>query len=226
MKSRIAVVLSALAFVVLLSWPLIKVILGESAIPALVPMPEKIKSHRGAFSLHQTTQIVADASSRETAEFLAAQLRRVTSFELPIKSDENNYETKDRIVLTTRGAKPSLGQEGCQLSSSQNSVVIRAPQPAGVFYGTQTLLQLLPPAALGSNAVPGIPWTVPGVEIEDQPRFAWRGFMLDASRHFFNKAEVERILDLMALHKLNTFHWHLTDGQGWRIEIKRYPALT
>ena len=90
----------------------------------------------------------------------------------------------------------------------------------------QTLLQLFPPEVFSTNVVREAHWRIPCVRIEDRPRFKWRGFMLDVSRHFFSKAEVETVLDLMALHKLNTFHWHLTDDQGWRIEIKKYPRLT
>ena len=96
-----------------------------------------------------------------------------------------------------------------------------------MFYGTQTLLQLLPPEVFSPNKVEeAVAWTVPAVQIEDQPRFRWRGLMVDVGRHFFNKDEIKNFLDLMAQHKLNTFHWHLTDDQGWRIEIKRYPKLT
>jgi len=104
--------------------------------------------------------------------------------------------------------------------------VIRAPTQAGLFYGVQTLLQLLPPEIFATNPVSQVVWQVPCVRIEDWPRFAWRGFMLDVSRHFFNKSEVETLLEAMALHKMNVFHWHLTDDHGWRIEIKKYPRLT
>jgi len=90
----------------------------------------------------------------------------------------------------------------------------------------QTLFQLLPPEIFSTNLVTNADWQIPCVQIEDWPRFKWRGFMLDVSRHFFSKPEVETILDAMTLHKLNVFHWHLTDDQGWRIEIKKYPKLT
>jgi hexosaminidase len=105
-------------------------------------------------------------------------------------------------------------------------VTIRASTQAGLFYGVQTLLQLLPPQVYAPTAASGVHWTVPCVRIEDQPRFKWRGLMLDVSRHFYTKEQVEQILDSMAAQKLNTFHWHLVDDPGWRIEIKRYPLLT
>ena len=119
-----------------------------------------------------------------------------------------------------------MGAEGYDLAVTPDSVVIRAPTQAGLFYGVQTLFQLLPPEIFSSNVMRDVNWQMPCVQIEDWPRFKWRGLMLDVSRHFFNKSEVETILDAMALHKLNVFHWHLTDDQGWRIEIKKYPKLT
>ncbi len=95
-----------------------------------------------------------------------------------------------------------------------------------MFYGVQTLLQLLPPQIMSRQAVPNQSWKIPCVHIKDQPRFVWRGLMLDVSRHFYTKAEVETILDAMAFYKLNMFHFHLVDDPGWRIEIKKYPKLT
>lgn len=118
-----------------------------------------------------------------------------------------------QLELTTENANPALSPEGYELTVTANRVVIRAPHPAGLFYGTQTLRQLLP-------------GPIPCLHIEDQPRFPWRGAMLDVGRHFFPKEFVKRYLDLLAFHKLNTLHLHLTDDQGWRIEIKKHPKLT
>src|SRR5208337_5198664 len=132
----------------------------------------------------------------------------------------------DGILLTTRNADTNLGPEGYELTVATNSVVIRAPAPAGLFYGVQTLFELFPPEIFSTHRVENVAWQVPCVQIEDWPRFKWRGLMLDVSRHFFTKSEVETFLDAMALHKMNVFHWHLTDDQGWRIEIKKYPKLT
>jgi hexosaminidase len=112
------------------------------------------------------------------------------------------------------------------LTVATNSVVIRAPASAGLFYGVQSLLQLLPPEILSPKPVSGVPWIAPCVYIKDSPRFPWRGWMLDSVRHFFNKDEVKKFLDSMALHKLNMFHWHLDDDSGWRIEILKWPLLT
>ncbi|MCA1603500.1 MAG: beta-N-acetylhexosaminidase, partial [Acidobacteria bacterium] len=112
------------------------------------------------------------------------------------------------------------------LDVTPQRVIIRAAAEAGIFYGVQTLRQLFPPAIFSSSAQKGVEWTVPSVHVEDLPRFRWRGAMLDVCRHFMPKEFVLSFVDLLALHKLNTFHWHLTDDQGWRIEIRKYPRLT
>jgi hexosaminidase len=228
MKLRLAVAVPALLIGVLLSWPLLKAVFGGPPTPLLIPLPEKIETHGDSFTIRSSTRILADSPSRETAEYLGAQLRKVTAFNLPISIEADPGQGRDAIIFTTRGANQNLGAEGYQLNATSGRVIIRAGAAAGLFYGVQCLLQLLPPEVCGSKSPsnPRLPWTMPGVVIEDRPRFPWRGFMLDVSRHFFSKTEVERVLDLMALHKLNTFHWHLTDDQGWRIEIKRYPLLT
>ena len=171
------------------------------------------------------TEIIADPDAQAAAGFLAEQLRKATGFRIGI-GDPAETNAKGNILITSQNANEQLGEEGYELTVSPNSIVVRAPHPAGMFYGVQTLLQLFPPQIFSTNVVTGVAWQIPCVEIQDWPRFKWRGFMLDVSRHFFNKSEVETMLDLMALHKMNTFHWHLTDDQGWRIEIKKYPRLT
>ena len=162
---------------------------------------------------------------QDTARYLAARLTKSSGHELPVKTAAESGQVKDAILLTTSGAKPELGPEGYELTVTPQGVVIRATDSAGAFYGVQTLLQLLPPEIFAASPNPRA-ISVPYVHIEDQPRYKWRGFMLDVSRHFFTKAEVEQILDVMALHKMNSFHWHLVDDQGWRVEIKKYPRLT
>jgi hexosaminidase len=195
-------------------------------VPAILPLPQSIESREGSFNLGPETRIAADAVSAQTAQYLAERLRQSTGLELKLGENTGAAAGKGQILLTTRDAKPTLGPEGYQLVATADSIVLRAPAQAGLFYGVQTLLQLLPPEVFAAKPVRGVDWKVPGVQIEDQPRFKWRGFMLDVARHFFTKDEVKQMLDAMALHKLNTFHLHLTDDQGWRIEIKRYPRLT
>jgi hexosaminidase len=134
--------------------------------------------------------------------------------------------TAGAIRLTTQDGDAGLGPEGYELMVAPDSVLIRAPAQAGLFYGVETFLQLLPPEAYGCGPGTGVKWEARCVEIKDRPRFQWRGLLLDVSRHFFTKQEVENIIDCLAMHKINTLHWHLTDDQGWRIEIKKYPRLT
>ncbi len=174
--------------------------------------------------LHPETEVLADGPLRQTAMFLAERLRHGTGLTLPIRS--TTKPPSGNILLTTKDADPALGKEGYELTVTPDSVVIRATTQAGLFYGGETFLQLLPPQALGGVRASGVAWEAPCVEIKDQPRFQWRGLMLDVSRHFFTPREVENVLDVMALHKLNTLHWHLVDDQGWRIQIKKYPRLT
>jgi hexosaminidase len=194
---------------------------------ALIPLPQKIQRLDGAFQLAADTQIYTDPNSFATGEFLAAQLRQSVGGHFKVSGKTlPGMAITDGILLTTAGADPFLGGEGYALTVTTNQVIIRAPTQAGLFYGVQTLLQLLPPQIFSSNTVADVNWIIPSVQITDVPRFKWRGFMLDVSRHFYTKTEMEKVLDAMALYKLNTFHWHLTDDQGWRIEIKKYPKLT
>lgn len=191
----------------------------------IIPAPVKAEALDGQFQLTAASRILADREFKNEAELLAARLRTATGYKLKIKSSTSPATAAD-IVLTAEDADASSGPEGYVLSVQTNGVVIRAATSAGIFYGTQSLLQLLPSAIFSTNQVTDVAWQVQCVQIEDHPRFAWRGFMLDVSRHFFTMAEVEQVLDLMALYKLNTFHWHLVDDQGWRIQIKKYPRLT
>jgi hexosaminidase len=149
-------------------------------------------------------------------------LRPATGLPLTIGSSG----TGSRIALALDPSLADLGDEGYRLTVTADEVAIRAPKPTGILHGSQTLRQLLPTAIFRRAPVAGASWTIPAVEIEDRPRFGWRGSHLDVSRHFMPKEFVFKHIDLLALHKLNVFHWHLTDDQGWRIEIKKYPRLT
>lgn len=195
--------------------------------PAVIPLPQKVERHAGAFKLIADTRIYVDSASRATGKFLTERLRPATGY--PFKTSTKFFggaAIPGGILLTTKNADTNLGPEGYELTVAPDSIVIRAPTQAGLFYGVQTLLQLLPPEIFSPNPVHNIAWQISCVQIEDWPRFKWRGFMLDVSRHFFSKSEVETFLDAMAMHKMNVFHWHLTDDHGWRIEIKKYPRLT
>ncbi len=190
----------------------------------IIPKPVKCVSTGGVFTLTADTVIVAAGAAEPVGRRLAAALAPATGFWPKVVAES----TRDAGVIRLRIERglASLGTEGYRLSVTPRQVTIRAPQPAGLFYGTQSLRQLLPPAIFREAAVPGVDWTIPCVEIEDYPRFPWRGMMLDTCRHFMPKEFIKKFIDLLALHKYNTFHWHLTEDQGWRIEIKRYPRLT
>ena len=204
-----------------------RVFAADSNAPAIIPEPQKMELQPGTFQLTAATRIQVDSGSRVTGKYLAAHLRGATGYTLATGTKWlSNTVDRGNILLTTKDADTNLGPEGYELTVTPENIVIRAPAEAGLFYGVQTLLQLLPPEIFSTNVVANMAWQVPCVHIQDWPRFQWRGFMFDVSRHFFTKAEVETMLDAMALHKLNTFHWHLTDDQGWRIEIKKYPKLT
>jgi hexosaminidase len=203
-------------------------LLRAANVTAVIPAPVNAEARAGVFTLTPDTSIASDAASKDTAKFLAERLRRATGF--PLKTSELRASKKTfhgRVIfLTTESAGTNLGPEGYELTVAPPAVIIHAPTQAGLFYGVQSLLQLLPPEIFSTSLATNVNWQIPCVQISDQPRFAWRGFMLDVSRHFYTKPEVEQVLDLMALYKLNTFHWHLVDDQGWRIQIKKYPKLT
>lgn len=190
-----------------------------SAAPSVIPQPVELKELGGEWALKKETVIVyADAAARSSAEMLAEQLRPATGYVLPVKAGQ----TGDIVFRISSDA--SLGEEGYVLNVTSN-VLISAPAPAGLFYGAQTLRQLLPPEIYSKDFVSN-PWKINAVEIRDFPRFGWRGMHLDVGRYFMPKEEVMRFIDTISSLRFNTFHWHLTEDQGWRIEIKKYPKLT
>jgi hexosaminidase len=188
----------------------------------LIPIPAKLTSRGGTFALSASTQIEASDALRAHAERLRDELRPATGFPLPIVTRASG----SRITLALDEALARVGEEAYRLSVTADAVVITAARPVGVTHGTQTLRQLLPPAIFRRAVTSDVAWTAAGVEIEDKPRFSWRGSHLDVGRHFMPKATVLKHIDLLALHKLNVFHWHLTEDQCWRSEIKKYPKLT
>jgi hexosaminidase len=194
-------------------------------IPHLIPQPVCVEPKPGLFTLNPDAVIAAQDEAAETAHLLSKWLGKPTGYRLPVQPLLPPGQAGIRLEIDL--ALAHLGREGYHLSASPEGVVLSAASPAGLFYAAQTLRQLFPPAIFSQRrAARAVSWQVPAVLIEDQPRFGWRGAMLDSSRHFMPVAFVERFIDLMALHKLNVFHWHLTDDQGWRIEIKKYPRLT
>jgi hexosaminidase len=189
----------------------------------IIPRPAEIEPGTDQFVLTTETVIVVDESNRWNAAYLQDLLSPPTGFPLPIQLDEPRRTNAIRLLSGDDHA--GLGREGYRLVVSPTEVTIEAPQAAGVFYGIQTLRQLLPVEVERRAFVASMDWQIKCVTIHDWPRFEWRGYMLDEGRHFHGKQTVLRALDLMALQKLNILHWHLTEDQGWRIEIERYPRL-
>ncbi len=191
----------------------------------IIPEPVKITTGDGNFILNDRTVILTDSKSRKNAEFLMHLLSPATGLKFIIKDIKSKEVDGNFIKLSIEDNDKSLKSERYVLSVSQTEINISGSEQAGVFYGIQTLKQLLPPE-IESSSVKNLEWIIPCVKIEDYPRFTWRGFMLDEARHFFGKDTVKKMLDMMALLKLNMFHWHLSDDQGWRVEINKYPNLT
>ena len=190
----------------------------------IIPLPSHIEARPGVFRLSPQTDILTDLPNRWTADSLQALLSAPTGFPMRVRVSDQAGKNSIRLRLEPRLA--ALGIEGYRLTVSPNAVTVEAPETAGVFYGIQSLRQLLPVEIEERRPVAGVDWGVACLELTDRPRFAWRGFMLDEGRHFQGRETVLQTLDLMALQKLNVFHWHLTEDQGWRIEIKKYPRLT
>ncbi|MFE6804029.1 beta-N-acetylhexosaminidase [Streptomyces sp. NPDC057696] len=191
----------------------------------LIPAPRRTAPGDGLHELGDATAIDAAAGTEGVARWLRSTVGAATGLGLPYAGtgvDLRDGETRIELRID-----PELGPEAYRMTVDRRTVRIEGGGAAGVFWGAQTFRQLLGPDAFRRAPVePGRRWTVPTGTVEDAPRFAWRGLMLDVSRHFMPKDGVLRYLDLLAAHKLNVFHFHLTDDQGWRIEIKRHPRLT
>jgi hexosaminidase len=192
----------------------------------LLPKPQRLINGTGVFMLQPSAEIVVPASARRVrsvAATFAGTLRRSTGYRLPIVSASGPPPAGS--IAFRLGGPPELGAEGYELTISRRNVTLVARRAAGLFYATQTLEQLLPAVAAGQTVHPG-PWPVPVGTVRDVPRFPWRGAMLDVARHFFSVADVEHLVDAMAAYKLNRLHLHLTDDQGWRLQIRGRPRLT
>ena len=197
---------------------------ASDSVPAVVPRPAHVTVQAGAFTLRAGTVIVTDRALRGLGELLGDYLFPATGLRLAVRTAAPTGT--QAISLRLDSSLGRLGAEGYRLDAGPSHVAIRAYRAAGAFYGIQTLRQLFPAAILRQAKVAATAWTMPAVSIEDSPRFGWRGLLLDVARHFMPKEFVKKVIDLLALHKLNRLQLHLTDDQGWRIEIRRYPRLT
>ena len=192
---------------------------------AIIPEPVSITKNTGRFSLQQNTVILAPdiPEMKEVTRFLKDRLSTPTGLQVSVQ----NTATSAAIQLVlNKTMNTALGNEGYNLSVTPTNVIIKANKPAGLFYGMQTLLQLFPKEIESATPVMNVSWSAPCVEITDYPRFGWRGLMFDVSRHFFTKEEVKQYINNMVRYKYNLLHLHLTDDEGWRIEIKGLPKLT
>lgn len=214
----------------------------------LLPRPASYEAGQGEFSFDRNTRIVADDSLSSVVAWLQGALRPVTG--LPLRdavamanadamADAEAETVAEAVAIAATeavaGIEPGtvlltvdqgLGPEAFVLTVDTGRIRIAGGDQAGAFYGCQALLQLMPPSVYRRSHLRDVAWTVPAAGIRDSPRFRWRGVMLDVARHFIPKHDVLRFIDLLAMHRLNVLHLHLTDDQGWRIEIRRYPRLT
>lgn len=203
-------------------------IVAEAPTPPLIPRPLRLEAKQGTFLLTPRTTIASSAAARKEAEKLANVLRGPTGFPLRITESQT---ANDSVNLQWEPALEStLGKEGYALSISPDRVSIRAASEAGLQNGGVTFRQLLPPEIFRSGTSPVerdlVSWSAPCLEIEDSPRFPWRGLLIDVARHYMPVDFLKKAVDLVAIHKMNSLQLHLTDDQGWRVEIKKYPRLT
>ncbi|MBD3256693.1 MAG: family 20 glycosylhydrolase [Candidatus Lokiarchaeota archaeon] len=190
----------------------------------IIPKPVKVTQRKGKFILDKDTAIFCDSKCEKLAKLFKEMVEKLLSFEIPIFNIESNEDFPSMIILQLSDELNSSKDESYLLNIEKSKIMILASNPVGIFYAIQSLRQLIfnrnEIKDSNMNAI-----SVRSMEIEDYPRFEWRGFMLDESRHFFGKEIVKKILNEIAYLKINKFHWHLTDDQGWRIEIKKYPKL-
>lgn len=188
----------------------------------IIPTPVSLTQKEGNFKLNKSTKIYASTPEAKTvAEFFAAKMNAATGYQIQV----TDGQSADGISLAIDSGL-AVNDEGYALDVTPNNVQIKAKTPQGLFYGMQSFMQLLPAEIESATVVKGIAWTAPAVSVKDEPRFGYRGVMLDPCRHFIPVENIKKQLDVLALFKINRMHWHLTDDQGWRIEIKKYPKLT
>jgi hexosaminidase len=194
----------------------------------IIPQPQELVTHSGYFELNEHSVLYFDQSNSkmtENADFFLSLVKKSTGFELTTSDLKLDKEKESRLIFVLSDTCSNIGLEGYYLLSTPEAVTIIASTERGVFYGIQSLRQLFT-VEFESDEVVESSWVIPALWIRDEPKFAWRGMLLDCCRHFMEPAFVKRYIDLLAYHKMNRLHWHLTEDQGWRIEILKYPELT
>ena len=192
---------------------------------SLIPVPAQCNENGGTFILTDKTTIISTGKSDSASKYFIDKAEKSTGYSFSVKRKGGQQNAKNNAVIF-RESNVGLPAEGYTLDITPEHAVISAKDSAGYFYGVQTLLQLLPPEIFTPHEAKDIVWEIPCVHIEDAPRFAWRGMHLDPSRHFIPFKTLITMVDVMAMHKLNLLHLHLTDSEGWRIQIDAYPLLT
>ncbi|OFY39509.1 MAG: hypothetical protein A2X18_05310 [Bacteroidetes bacterium GWF2_40_14] len=189
---------------------------------SIIPKPNKVEMGEGFFQLNENSVVFSNEKSSSNIEYLRNKLVKATNF--PFKVTESI--TSANCISIDYSKDYNIVNEGYKLTVTTSGITIQASSSSGIFYGIQSLLQLLPPAVYSGRTYGFEEWRVPVLTVEDSPRFNYRGMMLDVSRTYFDAETVKNYLDWMSYHKINTFHWHLADDNGWRVEIKKYPELT
>jgi len=185
----------------------------------IIPMPQSLVQQDGFFKLSSGSKFgVTSPEAKTIAEFFAAKMSQSTGYQITVAEQGN--------ITLTLNPELEVNDEGYTLDVTSNSVQIAAKTAQGLFYGMQSFMQLLPAEIESAEKVEGIEWRAQAVSIKDEPRFEYRGMMLDPCRHFVSVEHIKKYIDVLSLFKINRMHWHLTDDQGWRIEIKKYPKLT
>ena len=194
----------------------------------LIPFPARFTGLAGRFTLTANTRILTtgkDPAQVAAAQLLASQLKLTSGMPITVTASTPAL-AKGKNIIFEKHTAGKCGPEGYTLRVTPEGVRVEAETPKGYFYGVQTLMQLLPAEVYGTTRATTANWSMPACDVLDRPRYAYRGLMLDVCRHFMPVSFVKKFIDLLAMHKMNTFHWHLTDDQGWRVEIKKYPKLT
>ncbi len=192
----------------------------------IIPKPKLLKELAGEFKINKHTAIIipeGDAPVEEIAVDFADRIKTCTGIDIKVRTLPSSGTTPNSIIFKK---SEGMGPEEYMLHITPQNIVITAATPNGLYYGIQTIYQLLPVQIYGESKASGLKWEVPCCEMRDAPRFPYRGLMLDVGRYFMPKELVMKFIDVMSMHKQNFFHWHLTEDQGWRIEIKKYPRLT
>ncbi len=214
--------------IMMMVWMNAKPLIAEPNRIAVIPQPAQMKIIEGFFQIKDQTVILCGGDTNDIGRYLADRLKPVTGYTLNVLPlvKKTNGGLDNSIQFELSPDRFELNDEGYEIKVFPGHIEVQAAKKAGLFYACQTIRQLLPLQIESEKKVKDVLWKIPCLEMLDKPRFKWRGMHLDVCRHFFDKEFVKKYIDILAYHKMNRFHWHLTEDQGWRIAIKKYPKLT